>query len=826
VSGSKPGDAGVAASDLYRATDLSGLGIETTDDLEDVGATVGQERAVRALSFGVGMDREGFHIFALGPENAQKKEIVSHLLRERAADEPPPPDLCYVNDFDHWHRPAALRLPPGKGRELAHDMDGVLEGLPSGLRASFESEEYQTRRQALAEAAGEEHQEAFDALRTRARERDLALLRTPGGFVFAPVRDGEVLSPDEAEALSDEERERIEKHIEELQEELGRLLRKVPGQQRELQRRLRELNREVAELTVRDHLEQIREKYGEFGEVRAFLDAVQDDVVEHVQAILGADGGQEGQEGDRRGRSRSQVAPGSGASGVLERPELRRYRVNVVVDNGASEHAPVVYEDHPTYQHLVGRVEYASVMGTLVTDFNLVKAGALHRANGGYLVLNIHRVLRQPLAWEGLKRALKSGELRVESPQQSLGMVTTVSLEPEAVPLDVKVVLMGSPLMYYLLSELDPDFPQLFKVAADFEDRMGRSSDEEAVYARLLATLVRRERLRPFSRTALERVMEWGARRLGDAERLSVEVDQVLDLMREADHWCGEDGADVVTDAHVRQAEDEGIQRLAKVRDRIHEEILRRTLLVDTRGRVTGQVNGLSVLSMGGFSFGRPNRITAQARMGKGEVVDIEREVELGGPIHAKGVLILSAFLGARYARTQPLSLSASLVFEQSYSGVEGDSASVAELCALLSVLSGIPIRQSMGITGSVNQRGQVQAIGGVNQKIEGFFDIWKAGLESGDEAADGDEPAGVIIPRSNLKHLMLRSDVIEAVEEGRFHVWPVEHVDEAVELLMGRPAGERDDEGRFPDGSVNQAVEVRLHDFAAGLRRFQAAGE
>lgn len=823
MSEAKAHPAGVPASELYRATDLSGLGIRTTDDLEDVGPTVGQERAVRALSFGMGMEREGFHIFAMGPENAQKKEIVSQLLRERATEEPPPPDLCYVNDFERWHRPAALQLPPGQGRELAHDMDVVLEGLASGLRAAFESEDYQTRRQVLAETAGEEHKEAFDALQARSRERDLALIRTPNGFVFAPIRDGEVLSPDEAEALSDEERERIEKDIEELQKELGRLLRKVPSQQRELQRGIRELNREVAGLTVRDHLEQLRETYGESEEVTAFLDGVQEDVVENVQAILEADGGREGQEKDRRGRPRSPVAPGSGSSGVLERPELRRYRVNVAVDNGALEHAPVVYEDHPTYQHLVGRVEYASVMGTLITDFNLIKAGALHRANGGYLVLDMHRVLRQPLAWEGLKRALKAGELRVESPQQSLGMVTTVSLEPEAVSLDVKVVLMGSPVMYYLLSELDPDFPRLFKVAADFEDRMGRSADEEEVYARLLATLVGREGLRPFSRAALERIMEWGARRLGDAERLSVEVDQVLDLMREADHWCGEDGADVVTDAHVRQAVDEGIRRLARIRDRIHEEILRQTLLVDTRGRVVGQVNGLSVLSMGGFVFGRPNRITAQARMGKGDVVDIEREVELAGPIHAKGVLILAAFLGARYARTQPLSLSATLVFEQSYSGVEGDSASVAELCALLSVLSEIPIRQSVGITGSVNQRGQVQAIGGVNQKIEGFFDIWQAGLGSGGEEADGEDPAGVIIPRSNLKHLMLRDDVIEAVEEGRFHVWPMEHVDEAVELLTGRPAGARDDEGRFPEGSVNRAVEERLHEFAAGLRHFQA---
>lgn len=811
------GSGGLPASALLRRTDLSELGFETTDELEDAVATVGQERAERALSFGMGIRREGFHIFALGPENAHKREIVREVIAERAAGEPPPADLCYVNDFEESHRPTALRLPPGRGRELSHDMDVVLEGLASGLRAAFESEEYQARRQALVEEAGEEHQAAFEALREKARERSLALLRTPGGFVFAPVKDGEVLSPEDLEGLSDTERTKFEERIEALQKELQLILRRVPRQQRELQSRVRELNREVAGITARDHLEQVRERYSDLPQVRGFLDAVQDDVVEHVQAILQTDGASDGSN-DSGSRPRMPLGRGGSPSTPLDRPELRRYRVNVIVDHGDSEHAPVIYEDHPTYQNLVGRLEYLAVMGALVTDFNLIKAGALHRANGGYLVLDIHRVLMQPLAWEGLKRALQARELRLESPHQAMGMVTTLSLEPEPVALDIKVVLMGSSMAYYLLSEVDPDFPRLFKVAADFDDRLGRASEEESVYARLIATMVRKEELKPFHRSAVERVMDWGARRLGDAERLSARVDEVLDLMREADHWCAAEGDDVVTAAHVRRAEEEWIHRSSRMRDRLQEEILRETLLIDTEGWAVGQVNGLSVLRLGGFSFGRPSRITATARMGRGEVTDIEREVEMAGPIHSKGVLILSAFLGARYATDRPLSLAASLVFEQSYSGVEGDSASAAELCALLSAIGEIPLRQDVAVTGSVNQHGKVQAIGGANEKIEGFFDICSERGLTGEQ--------GVVIPEANRKHLMLRHDVVEAVDDGRFHVWAVDHVDRLMEILSGASKGEPDEDAVYPDDSVNGRVVSRLAEFAVRYRDFRHRDE
>lgn len=822
------------AADLRRGCDLTGMGFETTDELDGHDGIVGQDRAARALEFGVSIRRDGYHVFALGPEAAYKRGITEHYLTRRARDEPAPEDLCYVHGFEDGHSPEALKLPAGRGRALAQEMNRFLEGLPGALRAAFESEEYQVRRQGVAEQTGEEEEQSFEALQQKARERGLALLRTPAGFLFAPIKNGEVLGPEDVETLEEDERDRLQNIAQELQGELQQILRRMPRRRRELQEQLRALDREIAELTVRDQLEELRERYGDLPEVRQFLDRVQADVVEHASEILSV-GGQGGPDPvHNRGRlgqpvgpqteepdgeeMESPPTPGSrgGFGGILDRPELRRYRVNLLVDHGESDHAPVIHEEHPTYQNLLGRIEYAPVMGALVTDYNLIRPGALHRANGGYLVLDVHRVLTEPLAWEGLKRALEQKELRIESAHQAFGFVSTVTIEPEPVPLDVKVVLLGSRLLYYLLSELDPDFPRLFKVAADFDDRMDRSAEDEEVYAQLVAELGRREELLPFHRTGVERVLEWSARMVGDGEKLSARTGEVLDLMREADHWCRQEGGPVVEGRHVDRAVDEWVQRASRVRDHLQEEIRRGTLLIDTEGRSTGQLNGLAVLEMGGFAFGRPNRISARVRVGRGEVVNIEREVELSGPIHSKGVLILSSFLGARYAAERPLSLAASLVFEQSYGEVDGDSASAAELFALLSAIGQVPLRQAVAVTGSVNQHGQVQAIGGVNEKIEGFFDVCR------DRGLTGDQ--GVMIPRTNARHLMLRPEVVEAVEAGDFHVWPVDHVDQGMEILTGVAMGERQEDGTYPEGTVNRRVEDRLTDFARAYQEFSHA--
>ncbi len=801
--------AALAPEALARRCDPERFSFQTTADLEDVTDFVGQERAVRAVRFAVGMGAEGFNIFALGSEEIDRRSLVHHFLEERAAEEPPPPDVCYANNFEDPHKPRVLRLPAGSGAEISRALDDTLQELHTALESAFESEEYQTRRQGVQEEAGEEQQEAFEELDERAREKGLTLIRTPMGFVFAPVRDGEVVPPEEMDQIPEEEQERLQEAIQELQEDLQKILRKVPHHQRKVREQVRELNREVARLTVHDLLEPLRERFAEHEAVLEHLDGVERDVVENVRRVVGGSGEEEqGQQ-----QQLSAALGGGAASPTLERPELRRYRIHVIVDHSGADHAPVVYQDMPTFQNLVGRVEHLPVMGALITDFNLIKSGSLHEADGGYLILDAYRLLTQPFAWEGLKRALQSGEVRIESPREALGLISTVTLDPEPMPIRVKVVLVGSPLLYYLLSSYDPDFGDLFKVEADFDDRMDRSEEAETGYARLVAGLASEHGLRPFDRGAVARIVDRSARLVGDSEKLSVLGRSVRNLACEADHWAGEEGTDVVGAEHVQRAIEESTYRSSRIRDRIQESIERGTIYIDTEGTHVGQVNGLSVIQLGDFSFGRPSRITARIRLGKGEVVNIEREVELSGPIHSKGVLILTGFLGARYATERPLALSASLVFEQSYGGIDGDSASSTELYALLSAIGEVPLRQSVAVTGSINQHGQVQPIGGVNEKIEGFFDVCHRKGLTGDQ--------GVLIPASNVKHLMLRDDVVEAVRDGTFHVWPVETVDQGMELLTGVPMGEREGEGRFPEGTVNARVDTRLAELAERAKEF-----
>ena len=806
------------ASDLFRPCDPEALGFETTDDLDDAVEFLGQDRAAEAVRFGMGIRGNGFHIYALGPEETDKREIVRHFVEERAGDEAVPDDLCFLNNFENNNEPKAVCLPPGSGRKLSEMMDRFVTDLAPTLSTVFESEEFQSRVQAETEQSTQEEQDALEALQEETRERNLALLKTPGGFVFAPVKDDEPVPPEALEEMSEEEREKVESDIEEMQEKLQTIFQKLPKAKRELRDRIRSLEREMAEAAVRELLEEVREEFEGQEAVQDHLDAVEEDVADNLQLLRSLAGRENGGEDGGASMMRQLMGQPQEAetevpgAGVSEHPALRRYKVNVAVDHGESEHAPVVYLDHPTYQNLAGTVEYQPYQGALVTDFNLIRPGALHRANGGYLLLDVRKVLLQPFSWEGLKRALQSRELRIETPRQMMGLVSTVTLEPAPVSLDLKVVLLGSRRLFYLLSALEPDFPELFKVEADFNDEMDRDTENEGLFARLIAGAVKREDLMPFEKDAVARVIERSARLAGDREKLSVKTRHLLDLLRESDYWAREDGAEAVAAAHVQEAIDHEIYRASRIRDRVQEQIQRKSLFIDTEGAEVGQVNGLSVLQLGGFAFGRPNRITARVRMGKGEVVDIEREVELSGPIHSKGVLILSGFLGGRYAQDHPLSLSASLVFEQSYGGIEGDSASSAELYALLSALSEVPLRQSMAVTGSVNQRGEIQPIGGVNEKVEGFFDICKGRGLTGEQ--------GVLIPAANLKHLMLRDDVVQAVVDGEFHVWPVETVDQGMEILTGKTMGARKN-GKFPQETLNAAVEARLLELAETMKRF-----
>jgi lon-related putative ATP-dependent protease len=691
-------------------------------------------------------------------------------------------------------------------------VDALIEELKTALPAAFESEEYQSRREMIQEEVREGQEAALEDLQDRAREDDIALIRTPQGFAFAPIRDGEVVAPEEVESMPDEEREAVQEQIAEYQEELQQILRKVPEHEREARERIEELNEEIAAYAIDDSINALRQKYSNLENVLDFLDAVREDLIENVDVFVKAaqNGGQAQQQMPQMMQQQGQQG---GQQPMLDGAFWRRYRVNLLVDNENTDGAPVVFEDNPNYQNLVGQVEQIAQMGALLTDFNLIQPGALHEANGGYLILEARKLLTQPYAWEGLKRALRNDEIQIESPGQALGLIRTVTLEPEAIPLDVKIVIVGERLLYYLLDALDPDMDRLFKVMADFDEQIDRDGENEDSYADLIARMVADEDLRPFTPTAVAHVMDRSTRLVSDTEKLSGEIERVRDLVQEAHYWAGQNGSDTVTDEHVQQAIDAQVRRADRMRERIQESIERETIYIDTDGKDVGQINGLAYLEMGGFSFGKPNRITARTRLGKGEIVDIEREAALGGPLHSKGVLILSGFLQGRYAQEYPLSLSASLVFEQTYGGIDGDSASSAELYALLSALADVPLKQNLAVTGSVNQHGIVQPIGGVNEKIEGFFDVCAERGLTGDQ--------GVLIPASNTDQLMLRPEIVEAAEAGDFHIYPVETIDQGIELLTGVEAGERDEQGAFPDGTINSKVEARLREYADRRRQF-----
>jgi lon-related putative ATP-dependent protease len=742
-----------------------------------------------------------------------KHTFARQYLSRQLEDAPIPSDLCYVNNFETPGKPKMLHLPQGRGNTLASDMEHLVDEVPNVLKGAFESEEYQNRLQAMQQEFKEYQQSVFEDLHNKAKDKNLTLIRTPSGFGFAPVRDGEVVSPDEFQKLPEEEQKKIQNDIEEMQNESQRMFQKFPAWQRDMRRKISDLNNEVADYAVGPLIEEIRVKYKEVPAVGSYLDAVQKDIIDNVRFILENDKQQEEGQTQQPGSSSTGGWSYGGKFGLL-----RRYKVNVLVDNSQTSGAPVVYEDNPTYANLVGRVEHQPMMGALITDFNLIKPGALHRANGGALILDAHKVLTQPGAWDGLKRSLISEKIKIESLGELFSLISTISLEPEPVPLQVKVVLVGNPLIYYILKEYDPEFSKLFKVAADFDQNMDWDDKHQELFARFMAGVIEQEKLRPFHRSGVARVLEYSSRKVQDQNKLSTHVQGLTDLMREADFWAKDQGREVIAEQDVQQAIDASIYRSDLVRERIQENIRRGVMLIDTQGWQSGQINGLSVLMLGDFLFGRPNRITARVRLGKGEVIDIEREAKLSGPIHSKGVLILSGFLGSRYASDRPLSLSASLVFEQSYGGIEGDSASSAELYCLLSAIADISINQALAVTGSVNQHGQVQAIGGVNEKIEGFFDVCRErGLSEGQ---------GVLIPESNVEHLMLRRDVREAVEQGKFHIYPVQSIDQGIEILTGLTAGERNDKGEYPPDSVNGMVQKRLQELSEKREQFGAGKE
>lgn len=787
---------------LYRRCDPQELGFNSTDEISDQVNLVGQDRAAGAIDFGMNINHPGYNIFVLGPSGMGKREIIKKFFEQKAKTDPTPSDWIYVHHFDEPDQPDAIELPPGMGIAYQKDIDELIEDMQTACSAAFESEEYQNRRQAVLEAFKDKQAELFSQLQEKANQKGLAMIKTPSGIAFAPRDQEGVLSPEEVNRLSEDKREEIQETIESLQEELQLILQQVPNWQREAKQEIKDLNKEMANFAIGGLINELLEKYRQQEEVVKHINQIKANVVEHADQFLPNNG----QEPTNFIEAISQQQDG-GAS------LMEKFKVNVLVNNGHLEGAPVIFENNPTYPNLIGRVEHYAQMGTLRTDFRMIKPGALHKANGGYLVLDARKLLTQPYSWEGLKRALQSKEIEIESISQALSLISTVSLKPEAVPLKLKIALVGDRLLYYLLTQYDAEFSELFKVEADFESEIEWDEINQALYAKLIATIINKENTKPFDRSAVAQLIEQSARQSSDSERLNTRLQDLQELIVESDYWSKINGREMVTADDVQKAIDKKIRRADRLREKFHESILRDINLISTEGENIGQINGLSIFKLGDLMFGKPTRITAQISLGKGQVIDIEREVEMGGPIHSKGVLILAGFLKGRYAQDVPLSLSASLVFEQSYGGVDGDSASSTELYALLSSIAEIPLKQNLAVTGSVNQHGVVQAIGGVNEKIEGFFDICKARGLTGDQ--------GVLIPQSNVKHLMLRKDVRDAVSDGNFHIFPVEHIDQGIEILTGIEAGERKQNGSYPEGSINAMVKERLEKMAVKLSQF-----
>ncbi len=756
---------------------------------------LGQNRAVDSLRFGIQVEREGFNVFVLGPLGSHRHELVRQLAESRAHDKGSPDDWCYANNFTNPERPSALHLPAGRGAEFRDDMRALIHEMHAAIPAVFEDDDYRDQLKAIESDTKQEIEAQWQEIKSEAAKDDIAVLRTPTGYVLAPTVDGEVLDDKDFEKLPTDRRAVFEEAIQRLSEELQARIESLPRLRNKQHERIRALDQEVAAHTVAVLIRDLKAKYEDVPDVSKYLVAAQKDIIENAQEFRQTD---------------------EPALPFLQRDSaalLATYEINLLVGNSPGAPAPVIYEPNPNYPNLIGKVEHRAEMGALLTDFRMVRGGALLQANGGYLALDMHRVLGGPFVWEALKQALFTRQVRIESPADTLGFASTTTLKPEPIPLDVKIILIGERWLYYLLSTHDKEFGELFKVAADLDDDMKRTPENVEAYSSFVEHRIRDIELLPFESSAIGRVIEHRARQADDSERLSTNVRSLDDLLIEADHWARQRSAKHVSADDVIEAIDRKKARLSRVQARIVDAIERDTLLIDTSGGRIGQVNGLSVMDLGDFRFGHPVRITATTRVGTGDVVDIEREVELGGAIHSKGVMILSSALSSRYAPDTPLSLHGSIVFEQSYGGVDGDSASVAELCALMSSIAKVPIRQNIACTGSINQLGRVQAVGGVNEKIEGFFEICQS------RGLDGEH--GVVIPQDNVKHLMLREDVVEAVRRNEFAVYAVRTIDEAVEVLTGQTAGARGEDDQFPEGTINRAIEEQLVSYATKRKRF-----
>ena len=787
----------LTADELWNPCDPASLDFETTESLPGEVAIIGQDRAVQAIDFGMGIASFGFNVYALGYTGTGRSTTIRTFLDRIAAEQPVPNDWIYVYNFSDPNKPNAIALPPGTAGELRRDMQELVADLQREIPRAFESEDYQKQRETIIREMQETRNTEFAQLEHKVNEHGFTLLKTAMGLGIAPVLNGQVLTPEAYQKLDEATRQQIENRQQVLQVEMAETMRTIRDLEKTTKRHLQDFDREIADFAVNHLIDDLVQKYGHLDEIPEYLAAMHADVVDNVAGF------------------KLEEETGEGLTAAMlagQREALyRRYTINVIVDNSEQTGAPVVLESNPTFGNLVGRIEHRSEFGALVTDFTMIKAGCLHRANGGYLVVEMTGLASNPLAYEALKRSLKNRCIRTESAGSQLQLVSTVTLEPEPIPLQVKVLLIGDPMTYYLLHEYDEDFRKLFKVQADFGAQFERTPETCGHYARFVAARCHEEALLSFDREAVGRVIEYGSRLAGHQQKLSTRFGDIADLIREANYWARRGGRDATTAEDVQQAMEQRIYRANRAEELIQEAIDDGTLRVDTEGEVVGQINGLSVLSMGNYAFGRPSRITVRTYTGKAGVVSLDREAKLSGRLYDKGLLTLTGYLGGKYALEEQLSLSASISFEQMHSEIDGDSASSTELYALLSSLSDLPLKQGIAVTGAVDQQGNIQPIGGVNEKIEGFFETCKRRGLTGEQ--------GVIVPQQNVVNLMLRAEVRQAVAEGKFHIYPVCTVDEGIEILTGVPAGELDEDGTYPVDSVHGRVMDRLAEIAENLK-------
>lgn len=790
----------VPVDQLRRFCDPSLFDFETTEELHPLEGTVGQERGVSAIQFGFDIKTPGFNLFVAGPTGTGRNSTVQAFVTEQAKHEPVPDDLCYVNNFKDADQPNAIILPPGVGYRLVKDMENLVETARREIPRAFESENYEKRKNDIMNEGQQQRADMLADIQKQAEQMGLAIEMTQIGIVTVPIYHGKPLSRDDFDKLPESHKAEIQQKSDQLQTKIQQLLAKSRKTEKEIEQQVDQLDREVALFAVGHLLDELRDNYKDYPEVVDYLQQVQDDMMERLE--------------DFKDHKKPKMDI-PGLEGLFPEPSFDRYKVNLIVDNEEQEGAPVVAEYNPTYYNIIGRVDFKARLGALTTDFSMIKPGALHKANGGYLILQALDVLRNPMAWDALKRAIRSSEIRIENIAEHYGLIPTSTLKPEPIPIKVKVVLIGNPMIYYLLHAYDEDFRKLFKVKADFDVEMKRTDEHVDKYASFIAARVHNCGLKDFDRTGVAKVVEYGSRLIEDKDKLSTRFIDIADIVSEASFWASKNGNKYVTADDVRKAIEEKEYRSNLMEEKIQEFIEKNIIMIDTEGGVVGQVNGLSIYKIGDYMFGRPSRITARTFIGKGGIMNIERETKMSGHIHDKGVLTLSGYLAAKYAEDKPLTMGASVTFEQLYEGVEGDSASSTELYSLLSSLADAPIDQGIAVTGSVNQFGEIQPIGGATHKVEGFYEVCKAKGLTGNQ--------GVMIPTQNVENLMLKEEVIEAIRDGKFHIWPISSIDEGIEILTGIPAGEKDSEGNYPPNSIHGRADEKLRYFADVVKEYGA---